>query len=241
MVNNFTLVDKYLESKPGCLYPVTIIRRIKDIHLKRDEFQNQDTIVKTFFVRDKVDLYEYRSEIMTICNVFGARAYVYLTPVDVKGYLKRLEFFFQTDNIPKLEHYFRYISQVEGSFLFGEDSVKGTGRVIDFEKDFSLDSKIVTFDIDGDENLKDFYKILSENDISLLEEVPSLSGKTAICLIGSKWDNNMSVIEWWWNKIKVAGSSLEHIPGAIRGGLVNLYIPGKDDIFYSDIKIKSII
>lgn len=92
MVDNFELIKNYIsavtefikesfENDDDKYYTVEIIKRKKD----HPEMHGDQRIIKIYYINSTDKLYENKDEIITLCNVFKARAYI---SVNYKSYKK---------------------------------------------------------------------------------------------------------------------------------------------------------
>lgn len=91
-VDNFELIKKHIHSAAdsGEFYMLQIMRRTKD--QKGYEGKHRQSIVKTYFVSSPEYLDEKRDEIIGLCEMFNARAYINLNKKSNKQVsLKALE------------------------------------------------------------------------------------------------------------------------------------------------------
>ena len=80
-INNFNLISSYLQFETDMFYFIQIIKRRKD----QTEHMNSDArIIKLYFVDSHDSLKKYKKEIIELCNMFNARAYIHMTPRSMK-------------------------------------------------------------------------------------------------------------------------------------------------------------
>ena len=93
MIDHFNLVEKFISNRDELFSLVHILIRAKD----HPGEKITKSFVKTYFIKNKEQLREYKQEIVTLCNVFKARAYI---TISEKSYKK-----FQDALLVKLAEY----------------------------------------------------------------------------------------------------------------------------------------
>ena len=76
MVDNFELLKYQINTFPGCFYHLQIIKRNKD----HASMRGNNRTIKQYYVEDADYLLKHREEIISLCEMFGARAYINLSP-----------------------------------------------------------------------------------------------------------------------------------------------------------------
>lgn len=76
-VNNFDLIKSFLEfENDDTFYFLQLIRRRKDNPDIPNEKSNNYRSIKTYFITSKEMLDSVKEEVITLCNIFNARAYI---------------------------------------------------------------------------------------------------------------------------------------------------------------------
>lgn len=81
-INNFNLISSYLKFEPDIFYFIQIIKRRKD---QTEHMNNDARIIKLYFIDSHNSLNIYKKEIIELCNMFNARAYIHMTPRSMKA------------------------------------------------------------------------------------------------------------------------------------------------------------
>ncbi len=75
-VNNFKLIRDFIEfESEDDFYFVQILQRAKD----NKELGSNNRLIKSYYIRSKESLDKHSAEIIKICDIFKARAYIHLT------------------------------------------------------------------------------------------------------------------------------------------------------------------
>lgn len=75
LINNFNVARKWVESLKSAddFYFVEVMQRIKDWNLKNN-------VIKHYIIYNIKDLEQCKAEIISLCRVFNARAYMWINP-----------------------------------------------------------------------------------------------------------------------------------------------------------------
>ena len=84
MVDNFELLKYQINTFPGCFYHLQIIKRNKD----HASMRGNNRTIKQYYVEDADYLLKHREEIISLCEMFGARAYINLSPKSYEAVTK---------------------------------------------------------------------------------------------------------------------------------------------------------
>lgn len=83
MVNNFKIIKNFLSfAEEDCFYFLQIIRRKKE----NINLASNSKLIKTYFITSREDLEKNKEEIITLCKVFNARAYISLSRKSLFNY-----------------------------------------------------------------------------------------------------------------------------------------------------------
>ena len=81
MIDNFKLIEPLLEfPNEDIYYHLQIIQRKKDC----PEIGSNNRVIKSYFICKKESLEKIKQEIIDLCKLFNARAYINLTPKSLK-------------------------------------------------------------------------------------------------------------------------------------------------------------
>ena len=81
MIDNFELIEPLLEfPNEDIYYHLQIIQRKKDC----PEIGSNNKVIKSYFICKKESLEKIKQEIIDLCKLFNARAYINLTPKSLK-------------------------------------------------------------------------------------------------------------------------------------------------------------
>lgn len=80
LVDNYSLLKKFLVEDPDWFYFILIIQRKKE----HDHLGKNNRVIKHYYVSSSEKLDRYYDEIKELCKEFRARAYIYLTPRSYK-------------------------------------------------------------------------------------------------------------------------------------------------------------
>ena len=81
-INNFNHIASHLKFEPDLFYFIQVIKRRKD---QTEHMNNDARIIKLYFVDSHDSLKKYKKEIIELCNMFNARAYIHMTPRSMKA------------------------------------------------------------------------------------------------------------------------------------------------------------
>lgn len=77
MINNFEKLNKYLDTlREDEFLFLQVIQRKKEVK----DLGSNNRLIKAYFIDSKDKLERYKDEIIKLCEVFNARAYVHLSP-----------------------------------------------------------------------------------------------------------------------------------------------------------------
>ena len=83
MTNNFDLIYNLLEFKgKNDFYFIQLIRRPKENPGLKEGKGNQTRCVKSYYIKSKEHLLKVKDEIIELCNIFNARAYIKINYCD---------------------------------------------------------------------------------------------------------------------------------------------------------------
>lgn len=93
MINNFEQINSLLEFPNNDIYyHLQIIRR------KKDNPEETNRVIKSYFICHSQELRDKKLEIINLCHLFNARAYINLSPKSLK-YTTLLQLKYLTDRI----------------------------------------------------------------------------------------------------------------------------------------------
>ena len=146
MVNNFNLIKSQIYTIPGYFYHLQIIKRNKD----HSSMQGSNRTIKQYYIENVDYLLKYKEEIISLCEMFGARAYINLSPKSYEAVTK--ECLFKYASIVKTNDYkkpYKLWSSASGS-------IKGLYPrwVVDIDEDFLFNKEAIIACIKDSYNAK---------------------------------------------------------------------------------------
>lgn len=84
MINNLTIIEKFIHESGEHLYDLIVIKR------KKDSPDNQGKVIKRFFIHNNDELYRTMPEIVNLCEMNKARAYINLNSKSLERILKMM-------------------------------------------------------------------------------------------------------------------------------------------------------
>jgi len=144
-VDNFNQLRPYFDNlEDNDFIFVQIIQRKKEI----PELGCNNRLIKSYTVKSFNDLVKYKSEIISICKVLNARAYVHLSPRNFRT--------IQSDMLASIAEYFKSNTYQHIPKLFNTACGKSKGKI-----------KLWIADLDSNDNSQ-FIAVM--NEISLVEK-----------------------------------------------------------------------
>lgn len=154
MTNNFNIIyTQFMPLNPGEFYMVSILRRKKDGH-------PIDHTVTTYTVNSMEYLKMIEEEIITICDVLNARAYISICP---KNYNKM---------------YAKLATQIINTMMTDKDFIYKTLNPVRSNMSEERVTKLFLVDIDDEETYIKLSKVLEKY---ILFDLPTKHGHHLIC------------------------------------------------------------